>query len=119
MKDLDKMEERRTKARQRADKIDTEFNVEKAKQEDFARQEIGLKTLEIIEALPGSVRDGYVAHLAPTLSKLALKKLVTLGYLDQKKADRILEDREAQRKSKKPAAKGNAAADITEDTTGK
>ena len=118
MKDLDKLKERRLKARQRADKVDTEYNIEKAKQEDIARLEIGHKTLDIIEALPSAVRDGYVDHIAPTLSKVALNKLVTLGYLNQEKADTILCDREEQRKIKKAAAKNMAVANKPEDNAG-
>ena len=118
MKDLDKLKERRLKARQRADKVDTEYNIEKAKQEDIARLEIGHKTLDIIEALPSAVRDGYVDHIAPTLSKLAINKLVALGYLDQEKAIAIFRDREDQRKAKKTAAKDNVAADTPEHTMG-
>ena len=113
MKDLDKLKERRLKARQRADKVDTEYNIEKAKQEDIARLEIGHKTLEIIEALPSAVRDGYVDHIAPTFSKVAINKLVTLGYLDQEKAKAIFRDREELRKTKKTTAK-----DKSEDKPG-
>ncbi|MGI3167132.1 glycoside hydrolase [Pseudooceanicola sp. 200-1SW] len=101
MKDLDKLKERRLKARQRADKVDTEYTLEKAKQDDLARLEIGHKTLDIIEALPAEVRDGYVETIAPTLSKIAIAKLVSLGHLEQQKADNILREREETRKMKK------------------
>lgn len=116
MKDLDKLKERRLKARQRADKVDTEYNIEKAKQEDIARLEIGHKTLDIIEALPTAVRDGYVDHIAPTLSKVAINKLVALGYLDKEKAKAILCDRGEQRKTKKTAVKDTAIAEAPEQT---
>jgi hypothetical protein len=118
MKDLDKLKERRLKARQRADKVDTEYNIEKAKQEDIARLEIGHKTLEIIEALPSAVRDGYVDHVAPTLSKVAINKLVALGFLDKEKAKVILCDRKEQRKTKKVAAQDEAVANKLEDNAG-
>ncbi|PTR11631.1 glycoside hydrolase [Cereibacter azotoformans] len=82
MKDVEKLKKRAVLARQRADDAFLAFSNEVTRQDEAARREIGIATLKILADLNEDARRTYVAAVAPSLSPVACKKLIDLGFLE-------------------------------------
>ncbi|ABA81571.1 glycoside hydrolase [Rhodobacter sphaeroides] len=86
MKDLENYRKRLEAARAKADKLVIEISNEVTRQDEAAKREIGITTLAILPSLPEEARRLYVDTIAPSLSPIAWKKLIDLGYLEPKLA---------------------------------